>query len=278
MTLALAYDIDAIAKPEGLLRRTGRSACRTTASPYTSTIVFLVRKGNPKGIKDWDDLTKPGVGVITPNPKTSGGARWNYLAAWGYALKQAKGDDATRPGTSSASCSSNVPVLDYRRARRRPRPSSSAASATCCSPGRTRRILAQRGVRQGQVRDRHAVAVASWPSRRSPSSTRSSTSTARAGVAEAYLQYPLFAGRPGNRRQELTTVRATAEIAKKYAGNFAKVEPVHHRRGFRRLDQGAGRAFRRRRHLRPDLRQELVPRELVGRRGARRDTAGHATA
>src|SRR5947209_9797899 len=85
VTLALAYDIDAIAG-KGLLAKDWQTRLPQNSSPYTSTIVFLVRSGNPKGIKDWDDLAKSGVGVITPNPKTSGGARWNYLAAWGYAL------------------------------------------------------------------------------------------------------------------------------------------------------------------------------------------------
>ena len=94
VTLALAYDIDAISE-KGLLPANWQSRLPHNASPYTSTIVFLVRKGNPKGIKDWNDLVKPGIGVITPNPKTSGGARWNYLAAWGYALKQPGGSDAT---------------------------------------------------------------------------------------------------------------------------------------------------------------------------------------
>jgi len=93
VTLALAYDIDAIAE-KGLLAKDWQARLPHNSSPYTSTIVFLVRKGNPKGIKDWNDLTKPGLGVITPNPKTSGGARWNYLAAWAYALKQQGGNDA----------------------------------------------------------------------------------------------------------------------------------------------------------------------------------------
>src|SRR3954469_10138279 len=87
VTLALAYDVDAIAG-KGLISPDWQKRLPLNASPYTSTIVFLVRKGNPKGIKDWDDLTKSGVSVITPNPKTSGGARWNYLAAWGYAQKK----------------------------------------------------------------------------------------------------------------------------------------------------------------------------------------------
>jgi sulfate transport system substrate-binding protein len=92
VTLALAYDINAISRKAGLLPEDWQSRLPHNSSPYTSTIVFLVRKGNPKGIKDWEDLTKPGVEVITPNPKTSGGARWNYLAAWAYVLKRELGD------------------------------------------------------------------------------------------------------------------------------------------------------------------------------------------
>jgi sulfate/thiosulfate transport system substrate-binding protein len=87
VTLALAYDIDAMHEHGGLVPADWQKRLPDNSAPYTSTIVFLVRKGNPKGIKDWDDLIKPGIGVITPNPKTSGGARWNYLAAWGYAEK-----------------------------------------------------------------------------------------------------------------------------------------------------------------------------------------------
>ena len=94
VTLALAYDIDAIAGKGKLLPVDWQQRSPSNSSPYTSTIVFLVRKGNPKGIKDWDDLVKPGMGVVTPNPKTSGGARWNYLAAWGYSLRRAGGDEA----------------------------------------------------------------------------------------------------------------------------------------------------------------------------------------
>src|SRR5579883_3460324 len=94
VTLALAYDIDAIADKSGALPANWQSRLPQNSTPYYSTIVFLVRKGNPKGIHDWADLAKPGVQVITPNPKTSGGARWNYLAAWGYALKKAGGDQA----------------------------------------------------------------------------------------------------------------------------------------------------------------------------------------
>src|ERR1700757_5034784 len=95
VTLALAYDIDAIAT-KGLLAKDWQTRLPQNSSPYTSTIVFLVRKGNPKAINDWDDLIKSGVSVITPNPKTSGGARWNYLAAWGYGLKKYGSEDKAR--------------------------------------------------------------------------------------------------------------------------------------------------------------------------------------
>jgi sulfate/thiosulfate transport system substrate-binding protein len=111
VTLALAYDIDEIADKAKLLSPNWQKRLPNNSSPYTSTIVFLVRKGNPKGIKDWDDLVKPGISVITPNPKTSGGARWNYLAAWGYALKKFSNDE-TKAKAFVASLYKNVPVLD----------------------------------------------------------------------------------------------------------------------------------------------------------------------
>jgi sulfate transport system substrate-binding protein len=111
VTLALAYDIDQIAEKAGLLPANWQSRLPNNSSPYTSTIVLLVRKGNPKGIKDWADLVKPGVSVITPNPKTSGGARWNYLAAWAWALRQPGGNDATAKNLVTK-LYKNVPVLD----------------------------------------------------------------------------------------------------------------------------------------------------------------------
>src|SRR6266480_1603939 len=109
VTLGLAYDIDAIAA-KGLIAADWQKRLPLNASPYTSTIVFLVRKGNPKAIKDWDDLIKPGVSVITPNPKTSGGARWNYLAAWGHALKKFGSADKAKQFVGDLY--KNVPVLD----------------------------------------------------------------------------------------------------------------------------------------------------------------------
>jgi sulfate/thiosulfate-binding protein len=111
VTLALAYDIDAISEKAKLLPANWQSRLPNNSTPYTSTIVFLVRKGNPKNIKDWDDLVKPGVAIITPNPKTSGGARWSYLAAWGYAyLKAGKSDSAAKDFVTRLY--KNVPVLD----------------------------------------------------------------------------------------------------------------------------------------------------------------------
>jgi sulfate/thiosulfate-binding protein len=110
VTLALAYDVDSLAV-SGLLAADWQKKLPNNSCPYTSTIVFLVRKGNPKGIKDWDDLVKPGVAVITPNPKTSGGARWNYLAAWGFALAK-YGNDPAKAQDFVAKLFKNVPVLD----------------------------------------------------------------------------------------------------------------------------------------------------------------------
>jgi sulfate transport system substrate-binding protein len=111
VTLALAYDIDAIAEKGKLLPADWQKRLPSNSSPFTSTIVFLVRKGNPKAIKDWNDLIKPGLAVITPNPKTSGGARWNYLAAWGYALKHHDGDE-NKAREFLTALFKNVPVLD----------------------------------------------------------------------------------------------------------------------------------------------------------------------
>ncbi len=111
VTLALAYDIDSINKNKEILNKDWQKRLANNSTPYTSTIVFLVRKGNPKNIKDWNDLAKTGVSVITPNPKTSGGARWNYLAAWGYALKN-NGNDAAQAQEFLKKIFANVPVLD----------------------------------------------------------------------------------------------------------------------------------------------------------------------
>src|SRR5579862_6106624 len=111
VTLALAYDIDSISSEGHLIDKDWQKRLPENSTPYTSTIIFLVRKGNPKGIKDWDDLVRSGVSVITPNPKTSGGARWSYLAAWGYALRKNNGDQ-NKARAFVAQLYKNVPVLD----------------------------------------------------------------------------------------------------------------------------------------------------------------------
>ena len=111
VTLALQVDIDAIAERSGLVVAGWRDRLPNRSAPYSSTILFVVRQGNPKGIKDWGDLVKPGVSVITPNPKTSGGARWNYLAAWGWALRANNGDEA-RAQAFVAELFAHVPILD----------------------------------------------------------------------------------------------------------------------------------------------------------------------
>jgi sulfate transport system substrate-binding protein len=111
VTLALAYDIDALHQQGQLVPKDWQSRLPHASTPYTSTIVFLVRSGNPKGVKDWEDLSREGIAVITPNPKTSGGARWNYLAAWGYALRKHQGDEAKAHEFMRA-LYKNVPVLD----------------------------------------------------------------------------------------------------------------------------------------------------------------------
>ncbi len=110
-TLALAYDVDQLHEKAKLIPKDWQKRLQHNSSPYTSTIVFLVRKGNPKKIKDWDDIVKPGISVITPNPKTSGGARWNYLAAWAYALKHNNNDEA-KAKEFVAKLYKNAPVLD----------------------------------------------------------------------------------------------------------------------------------------------------------------------
>ena len=110
-TLALSYDVDQLYEKGRLIPADWQKRLNHNSSPYTSTIVFLVRKGNPKNIKDWNDIIKPGVSVITPNPKTSGGARWNYLAAWAYALKQNNNDEA-KAKDFVAKLYKNVPILD----------------------------------------------------------------------------------------------------------------------------------------------------------------------
>lgn len=204
VTLALAYDIDSIASQAKLLPTDWQKRLPDNSAPYTSTIVFLVRKGNPKQIKDWPDLLKPGVQVITPNPKTSGGARWNYLAAWAYGLHIFKGDEAKTRRMVTA-LYNNVPVLDT---------GARGATTTFVQRGIGDVLLAWR-TRPSCRRKNWArtsstsscPSCRSWPSRRWRWWTRTWTSTARAPRRRASLSSYT---RRKRRRSSRTTSTARA--------------------------------------------------------------------
>jgi sulfate/thiosulfate-binding protein len=218
VTLALAYDVDAVAA-SGLIKPDWQKRLTKNSAPYTSTIVFLVRKGNPKGIKDWGDLTKPGVQIITPNPKTSGGARWNYLAAWGYALRQPGGNDA-KAKEFVTTLFKQVPVLD-----------SGARGAT--------NTFVQRGIGDvllaweneaylsiDETPGKLEIVVPSVSILAEPSVAVVDKNVDRKGtraVAEAYLQY-LYSPEG----QEIAAKRhyrpRDEKVAAKYASSFAKVK------------------------------------------------------
>jgi sulfate/thiosulfate transport system substrate-binding protein len=221
-TLGLAADVDALAKKGKLLPENWITRLPNNSAPYTSTIVFLVKKGNPKNIKDWDDLIKPGIEVITPNPKTSGGARWNYLAAWGYAKKKLGSDQAAQDFV--AKLYKNVPVLD-----------SGARGSTV--------TFAQRGV--GDVllaweneahlafkefgADKFEIIVPSLSILAEPNVAvvdKNAEAKGNAVVAKAYLEY-LYS-------KEGQTIAAknfyrprNAEVATAYAKNFPKLSFVN---------------------------------------------------
>jgi sulfate transport system substrate-binding protein len=218
VTLALAYDIDAIAA-RGLISADWQSRLPDHSAPYTSTIVFLVRKGNPKAIRDWDDLVKPGIGVITPNPKTSGGARWNYLAAWGYALRTYGSEDKAREFV--ARLYKNVPVLDT---------GARGSAVTFVERGvgdvlvawESEAFLAMNATGKG----RFEIVVPSLSILAEPPVAVVDRVTARKGTraaADAYLKYwytkegQEIAARHGYRPRD-------AEIARAHASSFAKVD------------------------------------------------------
>ena len=218
VTLALAYDIDAIAA-KGLIAADWQKRLPQNAAPYTSTIVFLVRKGNPKGIKDWDDLIKPGVAVITPNPKTSGGARWNYLAAWGYAQKKFGSTDKAKAFV--ASLYQNVPVLDT---------GARGATVTFAERGvgdvllawENEALLAQREF----GKDKFEIVAPPQSILAEPPVAIVDKVADKKGTrnaADAYLQY--WYTKEGQEIAARNFYRPRdAEIAKKYENSFAKVE------------------------------------------------------
>lgn len=223
VTLALSYDIDEISSKGRLIPKDWQARLPNNSSPYTSTIVFLVRKGNPKGIKDWNDLTKTGVSVITPNPKTSGGARWNYLAAWAYAKKQNGGDEAkTKEFVSKLF--KNVPVLDT---------GARGSTTTFVERGigdvllawENEAFLAQKELGVGKFE----IVVPSLSILAEPPVTVVDKFAKKHGteaVAKAYLEY-LYT-EEGQEIAAKNYYRPTlASVAKKYESQFPKVKLVH---------------------------------------------------
>ena len=218
VTLALAYDIDALAD-HGLLAKNWQQRLPDNASPYTSTIVFLVRKGNPKHIKDWPDLIKPGVQVVTPNPKTSGGARWNFLAAWGYALKQPGGNEAKARAFVHA-LFQHVPVLDT---------GARGATNTFVQRGMGDVLLAWENeafLAQRELgKDRFDIVVPSMTILAEPPVAVVDANVAKDGnraVAEAYLKFLYRPQAQAIEARHFYRPRLAA-VARKYAGQFPVV-------------------------------------------------------
>jgi sulfate/thiosulfate-binding protein len=220
VTLALAYDVDQIHQKGQLIPADWQSRLPHNASPYTSTIVLVVRKGNPKGIKDWEDLTRPGVQVVTPNPKTSGGARWNYLAAWGSALKKHQGDEA-KAKELVVGIYKNTPVLD-----------AGARGATTTFSERNigdvfiawedEALLLTRGANQ----DRYELVIPSFSIRAEPPVTVVDKNVDKKGtraVAEAYLKFLYSEAGQEIAAKHFYRPRLTA-VAEKYKAQFAPVE------------------------------------------------------
>src|ERR1700733_760712 len=219
VTLALAYDIDVLAEKAKLVPQNWRSRLPNNSTPYTSTIVFLVRKGNPKHIQDWDDLIKPGIAVITPNPKTSGGARWNYLAAWGYALK--KFGSAEKAKQFVGDLYNNVPVLDT---------GARGATVTFVERGVGDVLLAWENEAFLALREfgkdkfemvSPSVSILAEPPLAVVDAVADKKGTR--AVAEAYLRY--WYSREGQEIAARNSYRPRdPEIAKEYENSFAKVE------------------------------------------------------
>ena len=218
VTLALAYDIDAVAN-SGLIHKDWQKRMPHNSAPYTSTIVFLVRNGNPKGIKDWNDLIRPGVQVITPNPKTSGGARWNYLAAWEYAKRKNGGSDA-KAREFVAALFKNVPVLDS---------GARGATTTFVQRGIGDVLLAWENeayLAREEAKGKVEIVTPSISILAEPPVTVVDKVVARKGtkaVADAYLQF-LYTPE-GQEIAARNHYRPRDEkVAAKYASTFAKVE------------------------------------------------------
>lgn len=220
VTLALAYDIDSINSKAPLIDKEWQKRLPNNSTPYTSTIVFLVRKGNPKNIKDWNDLVKPGVSVITPNPKTSGGARWNYLAAWGYALKN-NNNDAAQAQEFVKALFKNVPVLDS---------GARGSTVTFTERGIGDVLLAWENeaflsIKDPKNADKYEIVVPSISILAEPPVTVVDSVVDKKGtreVAQAYLEY--LYSEEGQEIAAKNFYRPRNEtVAKKYAAQFPKV-------------------------------------------------------
>ena len=255
VTLALAYDIDALDKNGGLhSRRLAEAPAQQQRTLHLHDRVPGAQ-GQPEGDQGLERSGQAGVEVITPNPKTSGGARWNYLAAWGYALQPARrqrghGKEFVTRIYKNVRCSTRARAA-------RPRPSSSAASATSSSPGRTRRFSPSRSL--GRTSSRSWCRALSHPGRAAGCGRGQG---GRQAQARARWRQPIssISTRRRDRRSpaSTSTVRATPRLPRSTPSLFAEGEPVHHRRRVRRLGQGAEGPLRRRRDFRPDLQQMRI--------------------
>ena len=256
VTLALAGDINMLFERGQLIPRDWQSRLPHNSCPYTSTIVFLVRKGNPKGIRDWDDLAKPGIGVITPNPKTSGGARWNYLAAWAYGTRKFGGDEA-RTREFIGRIYKNALVLDA-GARGSTTTFAERGIGDVLIAWENEALLARETLGEGAFE----VVVPSLSILAEPPVSVVDAVARRNGntaVAEEYLEVPVLAGGAGSDRQ--------APLPPERSGRGGEVRSEvpegragHDRSRVRRLEGGADRALQRRRDLRPDLRAGALAR------------------
>ena len=249
VTLALAYDIDAISQKTGKLPANWQTLLPDNSTPYTSTIVFLVRHGNPKNIKDWDDIVKPGITIVTPNPKTSGGARWAYLAAYGYALEKYGHDDA-KARDFIHRVYRNAPVLDS---------GSRGATLTFAQRNIGDVLLAWENEAHLAIKefgaDKFEIVTPSISILAEPPVAVVTKVAARHGtsdVAEAYLKY-LYS--PEAQEIEARNFYRPRDkmVAAKYARQLQRPQAVHRGRRIRRLDPGAEDPFRRWRGLRPAL-------------------------
>ena len=230
-------------------RPTGRSACRTTRRPTPRPSCSWCAQGNPKGIKDWDDLAKPGVQVITPNPKTSGGARWNYLAAWEFAKRKYGGDAKAKEFVAQAL--RQRAGARHRRARLHHHLRAARPGRRAASPGRTRPTCWRRN---SADKFDVVVPVDQHPGRAAGDRGRQDRrQEGHARRGRGIPQVPVHRGRPGHRRQATSTARPFRQGQGQVREAVPEAEPVHHRPGLRRLGQGRQGALRRRRLLRPDL-------------------------